>query len=197
VAARDLAAFAFIPPGKKNSRGARRLRQIEVGYNMLPQVRRGVTERRPAYVAARPTRRCRNLSRTRPVAARSSPASTGPNAINGSAIHTHTRVPARKHLFRSPLRPHLRGAGHRIQIDHECGTPCVDAYATHMQAGKDSPTEPRPPARDRAGRGRQRPVPGLHRRGGPRPEDHRRGLPPSASPIIRSAAGRHDVTSCR
>jgi hypothetical protein len=49
VAARDLAAFAFIPPGKKNSRGAWRLRQIEVGYNMLQQVRRGVTERRRAY----------------------------------------------------------------------------------------------------------------------------------------------------
>jgi hypothetical protein len=51
VAARDLAAFAFIPPGKKNSRGARRPRQIEVGYNMLPQVRRDVTERRRAYAA--------------------------------------------------------------------------------------------------------------------------------------------------
>ena len=49
MAARDLAAFAFIPPGKKNSRGAWRLRQIEVGYNMLQQVRRGVTERRRAY----------------------------------------------------------------------------------------------------------------------------------------------------
>ena len=48
MAARDLAAFAFIPPGKKNSRGASRLRQIEVGYKVLPQVRRGVAERRQA-----------------------------------------------------------------------------------------------------------------------------------------------------
>src|SRR5712691_4020687 len=54
----DLAAFAIIPPGKKNSRGAWRLRQIDVGYSLLPQVRRRVTERRQPCAAA-PVRRAR------------------------------------------------------------------------------------------------------------------------------------------
>ena len=54
----DLAAFASSPPGKKNSRGASRLRQIKRGYNLSPQVRRGVTERRRMGTAA-PVRRDR------------------------------------------------------------------------------------------------------------------------------------------
>ena len=48
----DLAAFASSPPGKKNSRGVPRLRQIEPGYYLLPQVRRGVTERRRTRTAS-------------------------------------------------------------------------------------------------------------------------------------------------
>ena len=52
----DLAAFASSPPGKKNSRGAPPLRQIELGYNLLQQVRRGVTERRQTRTAS-PVRR--------------------------------------------------------------------------------------------------------------------------------------------
>ena len=47
----DLAAFASSPPGNKNSRGAPRLRQIEPGYNLLQQVRHGVTERRRTRTA--------------------------------------------------------------------------------------------------------------------------------------------------
>ena len=46
MAAPDLAASASIPSGKKNSRGARHLRQIEVNSWMLTQVRCLVTERR-------------------------------------------------------------------------------------------------------------------------------------------------------
>jgi len=52
----DLAAFASSPPGKKNSRGAARLRQIEPGYNPLPQLRHGVTARRRTFTAS-PVRR--------------------------------------------------------------------------------------------------------------------------------------------
>jgi hypothetical protein len=51
VAAPDLAASASIPSGKKNSRGGWHLRQIEVNYEVLPQVRHDVTERRSAYAA--------------------------------------------------------------------------------------------------------------------------------------------------
>ena len=53
VASLDLAASASIPSGKKNSRGAWHLRQIDVGYGVLPQVRHGVTARRRAYAAER------------------------------------------------------------------------------------------------------------------------------------------------
>ena len=41
----DLTLSRSSPPGKKNSRGAVRLRQIDADYNLLPQVRRGVTGR--------------------------------------------------------------------------------------------------------------------------------------------------------
>ena len=51
MASRDLAASASIPSGKKNSRGAWHLRQIEVNYEVLPQVRHDVTERRSANAA--------------------------------------------------------------------------------------------------------------------------------------------------
>ena len=54
----DLAAFAPSPPGKKNSRGASRLRQIKGSYNLSPQVRRGVTGRRRMSTVA-PVRRGR------------------------------------------------------------------------------------------------------------------------------------------
>jgi hypothetical protein len=146
VAARDLAAFAFIPPGKKNSRGAWRLRQIEVGYNMLPQVRRGVTERRRTYVASRvgvtrqelisdEFRLPRNLPRHQP----------GQTLLTGR-LSIHTPVYRRgKHLFRIPPRPHLRGAGHRIQIDHECGVRPVLRHTWHTC----KPGRVRPPSRGR------------------------------------------------
>jgi hypothetical protein len=53
VASLDLAAFASIPSGKKNSRGAWHLRQIDGVYGVLQQVRRGVTGRRRACAAER------------------------------------------------------------------------------------------------------------------------------------------------
>ena len=52
----DLTAFTSSPPGKKNSRGAARLRQIEPGYKLLPQIRRGVTACRRTPTAS-PVRR--------------------------------------------------------------------------------------------------------------------------------------------
>jgi hypothetical protein len=57
----DLTLSRSSPPGKKNFRGAARLRQIEVGYNLLPQVRRDVTDHRhPVSRFARQERRLRH-----------------------------------------------------------------------------------------------------------------------------------------
>jgi hypothetical protein len=115
----DLAASASSPPGKKNSRGAARLRQIELGYNLLQQVRHDVTGCRRSYTAA-PVRRgrrdtvprcvlsARGLPRRQP---RQTPSDEGyprcPSRI--SVRNAFTRIP--------PVA--ANGARERARIDHE------------------------------------------------------------------------------
>jgi len=81
----DLTLSRSSPPGKKNFRGAARLRQIEVGYNPLPQVRRGVTA-------------CRHLRAVLP--ARSGSPVAHPQTRTGAAGSLRTHI--FKHPFRAP-----------------------------------------------------------------------------------------------
>jgi hypothetical protein len=79
----DLTLSRSSPPGKKNFRGAARLRQIDVGYNLLPQVRRGVTGRRHLR-AVLPAR------------------SGGP--LTHPQMRTHTTGSLRAHVAKRPAR---------------------------------------------------------------------------------------------
>jgi len=81
----DLTLSRSSPPGKKNFRGAARLRQIEVGYNPLPQVRRGVTA-------------CRHLRAVLP--ARSGSPVAHPQTRTGATGSLRTHIS--KHPFRAP-----------------------------------------------------------------------------------------------
>ena len=197
MAARDLAAFAFIPPGKKNSRGARRLRQIEVGYNMLPQVRRGVTERRRALVAppGRPgdaatypghVRSPRDLPRHQP-------------AKRYKRVGYPYTLAYRRGNTSSGSRPGRICAAQII--GYKLITNAVRPALTHTRHIC-RPGRIRPPSRDRPpGTGRDEAVNGRYRAcTGEAARDQRITTaacrhPPL--PTVRSPAGRHDVTSCR
>lgn len=94
-------ASASIPSGKENSRGEEHLRQIEVGYGMLRQVRRDVTERMRWYSAERSGP---GGIRTRLIAAEFLPAQDATAAIRASRLRSERSIAAHEWVNWTPLR---------------------------------------------------------------------------------------------
>jgi hypothetical protein len=102
VASLDLAAFASIPSGKKNSRGAWHLRQIDGVYGVLQQVRRGVTGRRPASAAERGGR---DGIRARLIAAEFFLAQDVTGTFRAPRLRSERCIAAHECVIWTPLRP--------------------------------------------------------------------------------------------